>query len=56
MHCNEQSQTIEDLRCIIIENHVTNMDNIKLFEQKNIFKLITHFTGLIKDRHFFIAL
>ena len=31
MHFNEQSHTIEDLRCIIIKNHVPNTDNRKLF-------------------------
>ena len=56
MHFNEQSQTIEDRRCIIIENHVPNMDNIKLIEQKTIIKLNTHVTGLIKIDIFLIAL
>ena len=53
MHFNEQSHTIEDLRCIIIKNHVPNMDNRKLIEQKTIIKLNTHITGLNKDRDFF---
>ena len=52
MHFNEQSHTIENLRCITIENYVTNMDNRKLIEQKNIIKLNTHITGLNKDRDF----
>ena len=56
MHFNEQSHTIEDLRCIMIKNHVPNMDNRKLIEQKTIIKLNTHITGLNKDRDFFIAL
>ena len=43
MHFNEQSHTIEDLRCIIIKNHVPNMDNRKLIEQKNIIKLNTYY-------------
>ena len=50
MHFNEQSHTIEDLRCIIIENHVPNMDNRKLIELKTIIKLNTHITGLNKDK------
>ena len=49
----EQSHTIEDLRCIIIKNHVSNIDNRKLIEQKTILKLNTHITGLNKDRDFF---
>ena len=53
MHFNEQSHTIEDLRCIIIENHVPNTDNQKLIEQKTIIKLDTHINGLNKDRDFF---
>ena len=52
MHFNEQSHTIEDLRCIIIKNHVPNMDNRKLIEQKTIIKLKIHITGLNKDRDF----
>ena len=52
MHFNEQSHTIEDLRCIIIKNHVPNMDNRKLIEQKTIIKLNAHITGLNKDRDF----
>ena len=52
MHFNEQSHTVEDLRCIIIKNYVTNMDNRKLIEQKTIIKLNTHITGLNKDRDF----
>ena len=52
MHFNEQSHTIEDLRCIIIKNYVTNMDNRKLIEQKTIIKLNTHITGLNKDKDF----
>ena len=55
MHFNEQSRTIEDLWCIIIRNHVPNMDNRTLIEQKTIIILNTHITGLNKDR-FFIAL
>ena len=53
MHFNEQSYTIQDLRCIIIENHVPNMDNRKLIDEKTIIKLKTHITGLNKDRHFY---
>ena len=53
MHFNEQSHTIKDLRCIIIRNHVPNMDNNKLIEQKNHIKLNTHITGLNKDRDFY---
>ena len=52
MHFNEQSHTIEDVRYIIIRNHVPNMDNRKLIEQKTIIKLNTHITGLNKDRDF----
>ena len=52
MHFNEQSHAMEDPRCITIKNHVPNMDNIKLIEQKNINKLNTHITGLNKDRDF----
>ena len=52
MHFNEQSHTMEDLRCIIIKNHVPNMDNRKLIEQKIIIKLNAHITGLNKDRDF----
>ena len=52
MHFNEQSDTIEDLRCIIIKNHVPDMVNRKLFRQKTIIKLNTHITGLNKDRDF----
>ena len=43
MHFNEQSHTIEDLRCIIIKNHVPNMDNRKLIIKKNIIKLKTYY-------------
>ena len=42
MHFNEQSHTMEDLRCIMIKNRVPNMDNRKLIEQKTIIKLNTH--------------
>ena len=52
MHFIEQSHTIEDLPCIIIENHVPKMDNRKLIEQKTIIKLNTHITGLNRDRDF----
>ena len=52
MHFNEQSHTIEDLRCIIIKNHVPNMDNRKLIEKKTIIKLNTRITGINKDREF----
>ena len=52
MHFNEQSHTIEDLWCIIIKNHVPNMDNRKLIEQKTVIKLNNNITGLIKDRDF----
>ena len=38
--------------CIIIKNHVPNMDNRKLIEQKIIIKLNAHITGLNKDRDF----
>ena len=55
MHFNEQSHTMEDLRCIIIKNHVPNMVNGKLIEQRTIIKLNTHITGINKER-FFIAL
>ena len=53
MHFNEQSHSIDDLRCIIIKNHVRNMDNRKLIKQKTIIKLNTHITGLNKDRDFY---
>ena len=49
---NEQSHTTEELRCIIIKNHVPNMENRKLIEQKTIIKLNTHITGRNKDRDF----
>ena len=52
MHINEQSHTIEHLRCITIKNHVPNMDDRKLIEQKTIINLSTHTTGLNKDRIF----
>ena len=46
MHFNEQSHTMEDMRCTIIRNHVPNMDDINLFEQRSIIKLNTHITDL----------
>ena len=52
MHFNEQSHTIKDIRCIIIKNHVPNMDNRKLIEQITIIKFNTHITGLNKDRDY----
>ena len=53
MHFNEQSHTIEDLRWIIIKNHVPNTDNRKLIQQKTIIKLNTHITGLNKEEIFY---
>ena len=53
IHFNEQSHTIEVLRCIIIKNNVKNMDNRKLNEQGNMIKLNTHITGLSKDIDFY---
>ena len=50
IHFNEQSHTIEDLRCIFIKKYVPYKDNRKLIEQKTIIKLNTHITGLDKDR------
>ena len=46
------TSAIEDLRCMIIKNHVPNMDNRKIIEQKTIMKLNTHITGLNNDRIF----
>ena len=43
MHFNEQSHTIEDLRCIIIKYRVPNTDNRKLIELKTMIKLNTHY-------------
>ena len=53
IHFNEQSHTMEDLRCIIIKNDVPDMDSRKLIEQKTIIKINTHITGLNKDRYCF---
>ena len=52
IYFNEQSHTIEDLRCIIIENRLPNMDNRKLIEQKIIIKLTHILLDLIKIRFF----
>ena len=43
MHFNEQSHTMEDLRCITIKIHMRGKDN--RVEQECIIKLNTHITG-----------
>ena len=51
MHFNEQSHTIEDLR--FIKNHLPDIDNRKLVEEKTIIKLNTYITRLNKQGIFF---
>ena len=52
MNFNEKLHTMEELRCIIIKNHLPDMYNRKLIEQSTMIKLNTHTTGLNKDKKF----